>query len=384
MDDQWFLTRNGETIAQYSTEQFRRAVAKGLVRPGDYMRRSDSSALILADDFLPRPFRKSRSGALSFIAAGAVFIAVLAGFGFAVTALAPQLVQTALISMSKRSETAGFEARREALKKALLEDQSNSFLFKALAEKDPQAFEDMITHFVDMAGEGTEDLIAKSREYLMKTILEPRSRNLSDDDKIAMLTLSRDFGAQLAGTNAKMCIAHALGKPYGDIRPFITEDLVKREQEMMLKMLEATPQEFDLPSAKDVQALNGKVAVALYQAHGDDVSLLDLENVPEGKEEKACRMFGAYLDGVLNLPQEERVALVRTIVLDPDRLGADTTAQEPAAAEPPPDAAASAPPTASADSDSSNADSAQAEQPVIIPPAPTEAESPTPEFPMSQ
>ncbi len=375
MDDQWFLTRDGETIAQFSTEQFRRAVSRGTVRPGDYVRRSDSSALILADDFLPKPYRKPRSAALPFLAAFLVLFGILGGVGYGLSRLSPELLQSAMDSLSRFDQSAKSAVRREGLRHGLLSDATGSRFFKALAEKDPKAFEDMISHFVESEWEAGQDLVPKAREYIMKTILEPRSRYLSDDDKIAMLSLGRDFGAQLAGSNAKMCIAHALGRPYGDMRPFITPELAQREEEMMLKMLDATPQSYELAPAKEVQALNGIVAMGLYQAHGEDVALLDLENVPPGKEEQACRMFGAYLDGVLNLPQEERVALVRAIVLDPDRLAGDEAASE--ATAPPPPAASPEPadqnPDAGPDA-AAQADPAPAMQ--VEPPAPREATPP--------
>jgi hypothetical protein len=359
MDEQWFLTRNGETIAQFSTEKFKRAVSKGIVRPGDYVRRSDSSALILADDFLPKPHRKPRSAALPFLAAGLVLAGIFGGVFYGLSRLEPTLLQAAMDRLAQFDKSAQAAVQREVMRQVLLSDTSDNRFFKALAEKDPQAFEDMLTHFSDTTGEAAQDIVPKAREYLMKNIIEPRSRYLADDDKVAMLSLNRDFGAQLAGSNAKMCIAHALGKPYGDMRPFITPELAQREEDLMLKMLDAEPQTYDLAPAKEVQALNGKVAMALYQAHGDDVALLDLENVPDGKEEQACRMFGAYLDGVLNLPQDERVALVRAIVLDPDRL----SGENPAAAEPQTPASEGA------------QGAADAPVPVDIPPADTAAQS---------
>ena len=48
MDTQWFLTRNGETIAQYTTEQFKRAVAKRVLRPTEYLGRPLNGAEVLA------------------------------------------------------------------------------------------------------------------------------------------------------------------------------------------------------------------------------------------------------------------------------------------------------------------------------------------------
>lgn len=380
MDDQWFLTRNGETIAQFSTEQFRRAVNKGIVRPGDYVRRSDSSALILADDFLPKPHRRSRGGAaLSFVAAGFALAGIFAGAAYGVSQLSPELLQSATQSLMRLDEARQTAVRREAFRQILLAAESP--FYRTLAEKDPQAFEDMLTYFSANVGQRDEDLVTNARAYLMKTVLEPRSRYLSDDDKYAMLNLSREFSQDLAGTNPKLCIAQALGRPFGDVRPFMTPELARREEALMLKMLEATPRAFDLAPAAEVQALNGKVAAALYQAHGEDVALLDLENVPEGKEEQACRMFSAYLEGVLSLPENERIALVRAMMLDPDRLAGDGGASAPASEgsavpeaspEPPSDTAAQAEPPSAPPADAA----AEPEAPPIAPPAPREAVPP--------
>jgi hypothetical protein len=330
MDMLWFLTRNGETIAQYTTDQFKRAVAKGIVRPTDYVRRSDSSAFISAADFLPKPYRKSHTGVLNVLAAMLVLAGSVGGAIYGLGQFGPSL-NAAIQDLGKVEGSAQTAVRREMLRAMLLSDAASSRFFQVLAEKDPAAFEELLTHFSQsMEGVPPNELIAKARDYMTKTIIEPRSRYLSDDDKIALLQLGREFGTQLATSDPKLCIAHALGKPYGDLRPHVTPELIAREQDLMIKMLEASPQEFELRPAAELQALNGKVAAELYKTHGDNLALLDLENVPDGKEAEACQMFGAYIDGVLSLPQDERVALVRAMVLDPGRLsGEDQQGQAP-------------------------------------------------------
>ncbi|MDO9383727.1 MAG: hypothetical protein Q7T86_12765 [Hyphomicrobiaceae bacterium] len=333
MDTQWFLTRNGETIAQYSTEQFKRAVAKRVLRPTDYVRRSDSSTLISAAEFLP-PTYTPRSAVPRVLGGLFAIAAVLGGIGYGVTAIAPALrqsIETLDVALENIDSDRDPQAaiRQATLRQVLLSDSTAGGFFVALSQKDPAAFEELVAQFSDsLATETPDEVVPKVRAYLMKAIIEPRSRYLPDEDKAAMLTLNRDMSVQLAGTNPKMCLAHALAKPFGDMRAYVTPELKAREEQLMLRMLDAQPQTFDLLPAKELQALNTKVGTSLYEKHGDEINLLDLENVAEGKEEAACRMFAAYLDGVLTLPDAERIALVRAMMLQPGLLAEDATAQQ--------------------------------------------------------
>lgn len=363
MDTQWFLTRNGETIAQYSTDQFKRAVARRVLRPTDYVRRSDSSTPISAAEFLPATYRP-RSAVPRVLGGIVAVVAAIGGIGYGVGSVAPGYLQTAFQNFEKLKTggTPQSVIRQAALRQILLSDSTSGGFFLALSKKDPEAFETLVSQFSDsLATESADEVLPKVRAYLGKTIIEPRSRNLADDDKAAMLALNRDMSLQLAATNPKMCIAHALGKPFGDMRAFITPELKAREEQMMLKLLDAEPQVFDLLPARDLQALNAKVGTGLYEKHGDEISLLDLENVPDGKEEAACKMFAAYLDGVLTLPETERVALVRAMMLEPDRLTVaatqETQAPEATAGDVP------APPTATQGTPTAPAEAAAASPP---------------------
>lgn len=320
MDTQWFLTRDGETIAQFSTEEFKRAVAKGRIYPTDFVRRSDSSTYVSAAHFVPADVKR-RSAAPAIIGGIVAVLAVLVGLGQLAKTIGPSL-ETALSSLEhlKTDANVGTVVRRTAIRQALLSDSANNRFYQALAEKDPEAFETMVAHFADATTENVEEIIPKARDYLMKQVLEPRAKYLPDDDRVEMMALSRDMSLELAQTNPKLCIAVALGKPFGDIRPFVTDGIRGREENMMLKMLDASPHDVELRPAADLQALNTQVATKLYDTHKDDIGLLDLANVPDGKQETACRVFADYIDGVLNLPREDSLALLRAMTLDPARL----------------------------------------------------------------
>lgn len=333
MNTQWFLTRNGETIAQYSTEEFRAAVAKRVLRPTDYVRRSDSSTYISAAEFLPASYQP-RSAAPRVIGGIAAFLVVFLS-AWTLASMAAQHIfvnaLSAIALMDSKPAGSADTVSREALRQLLLHDASNGNFYQVLSEKDPQAFETLLDQFAGSVDLSKPDEAAlQVRAYLMKSIIEPKMRDLPDEDKAEMLKLNRDTSLQLATTNPNVCIAQALGRPAGDLKPYLTPELSERETRMMLRMLDTTPQHMDLLPASDLQALNAKVGRALYDKHGEEVGLLDLENVAAGKEEAACRMFAAYLDEVLTLPQAESTALIRAMMTDSSRL----SEQQPAEAQP--------------------------------------------------
>lgn len=365
MDTQWFLTRNGETIAQYSTNEFKRAVSRRLLRPTDYVRRSDSSTMISAAEFLPAGYQP-RSGVPRVLGSIVAVIAVLAGLGYAAAAVAPALLRPALEVLAKLPAPGAPQTpdRDAALREALLQDESRDNVFFVLAQKDPTTFEQLMTYLIETDTGDDAERVTAGRAYIIKNVIEPKSRDLDDAGKLQLLTLNRDMSLHLATSNPKMCIAHALARPLDDTQQYLTPELKTRQSDMYMAMLDARPQTYDLLPAKDLQALNTKIGTALYETHGDEINLLDLETVPEGKEEAACRIFVAYLDGVLGLPEPERIALIRAMMLEPARLseqpaaeaapaetpaaGVASTTEEPAtAAAPPADTASEAAPKSS-------------------------------------
>lgn len=363
---QWFLTRDGETVAQFTTEQFKDAVARGRIRRTDYIRRSDSSTFISAAEFLPSTYQP-KSGAAAY--AASLFAAV--GFVGLVlyTVVLPSVAKLGTIDLANLQPPApqppAVEDNHDSIRQALMSDTSENGAFQLLAGKDPNAFEGLVAHVASVS-DGETDTISVARQYLMKTVIEPRAKFLSDDDKVASMTLTRDISAHLATSNAELCIATAVGRPAGDVRPFLTPELIDRERDLMAKMLDASPREIELLPAETLQELNKKVAVGLYSAHADQIALLDLENVPAGQESAACQMFVAYLDGVLGLPRDESVALIRAMMTDPSKLSGEAPAdQAPNSAAQPP---------------SSEQEAVAAQEPALsVPPASDAADTPAAE-----
>jgi hypothetical protein len=326
MDTQWFLTRNGETIAQYSTEQFKQAVANRVLRPADYVRRSDSSTLISAAEFLPATYQP-RSAAPRVLGQMVLLALALGAVAFTVSAYLPSMQQT-LSRLEEASRGAGVPAGGSNTgENAVWQTVQTEPFYKALQEKDPAAYNAMIVYVQSItASEQPADMLPKLRAYVDETVLKPRLLYLSDDARLTMLTLNRDITLELANTDPKLCIKHALGTSPGEVFAAISPAMRARDDDFRISMLDATPQTYDLLPPQELQALNAKVGTALYAKHGNDVGLLDLQNVAEGKEQAACQMFAAYLDGVLTLPDADRIALVRAMMLEPQRLAATETA----------------------------------------------------------
>lgn len=323
MEVQWFLTRDGETIAQYSTEEFRRAVQNGAIRPTDYIRRSDSSGYILASEFLPQPTHEQRSG-LGKALAIVVLLGALGGGTYAALPYLP--AEQARDFLSKLTEKG--PSKREILKEYLTTDAAYSRFFRGLEQKNPQAFEALLTELSDkMSSSDIAEIRSTTNIFFRRQIVEQKSRFLQDPDRAEKLALSRDIARHLASSDADLCIAHALGKAPDDIGRSMTPELRNREADLMLKMLDAPPVQYELIPAREAQALNTKVAHHLFQSHGTEINLLDLEKVPDGKQATACRIFADYLDTVLKLPDNERIALTRVIELDPARLTEELPAE---------------------------------------------------------
>jgi hypothetical protein len=195
-------------------------------------------------------------------------------------------------------------------------------LYRLVEEKEPATFDAIVQVLVaNLRSNATQDqVINMMREQFIERISKPRMKFLADDDLVLMFELTGAMVGALAQTNPRLCIAMMQGKPFGDLRPFVRADILAREQLLMERLIVTAPRQVLLLPAADLQAINTKVAVELYKIHGDALEVLDPAKAV-GREKAACVMYADYLKGILRLPRNEAVALLRALVVDPARLG---------------------------------------------------------------
>jgi hypothetical protein len=212
---------------------------------------------------------------------------------------------------------------RAFIQRALRNAGEAGRIYRLVEEKEPATFdaivEVMATNF--RSGATQEQVMILMREQFVERISKPRMKFLADEHLLELYQLFVEMVDQLAQTNPTMCLAMTQGKPFGDLRPYVSADVGRRELALMERMLETRPRQFTLLPAARLQEINTKVAMALYAIHGSAIEVLDPTKHTPGREKAACVMFGEYLKNVLRLPKGEATALLRAMIVDPARLG---------------------------------------------------------------
>jgi hypothetical protein len=212
---------------------------------------------------------------------------------------------------------------RAFIQRALRNAGEAGRIYRLVEEKEPATFdaivEVMATNF--RSGATQEQVMILMREQFVERISKPRMKFLADEHLLELYQLFVEMVDQLAQTNPTMCLAMTQGKPFGDLRPYVSADVGRRELALMERMLETRPRQFTLLPAARLQEINTKVAMALYAIHGSAIEVLDPTKQTPGREKAACVMFGEYLKNVLRLPKGEATALLGAMIVDPARLG---------------------------------------------------------------
>lgn len=331
MTIEWYVARNGESRGPFSTQEFHKAIDAGEVLPTDHVWRSDGADWVSAAPYVAagKPTRVPALAMAGVIAALVVAtVAVFATLPSKLEGLVQEVEQNAAVQP-------GTEVGADAIRARLLKDEPATAFFRALAEKDPAAFDGLVTH---MAGQplGTpEETIWTARSYMMSNIVKPKFKNMSDADMTELMQITRDMSRQLAETSPKVCLDVALERPFGDLSSLIDADVQGRERALMIKLLDLPEREVALPTAERVQQINMAVAQQLVRKYPDKVHLLDLASVQTQDEKAACLIFVEYLDTILALPDEERAAMLRAMNVNPALLETQASEQAPAAPQVP-------------------------------------------------
>jgi hypothetical protein len=209
------------------------------------------------------------------------------------------------------------------IRRVLREGGEAGRLYRLVEEREPATFDAIVQVVVANARtDATQDqLINLMREQFIERISKPRMRYLADNDLLVAFTLSADMVRELAQTNPRLCVAMMQGKPFGDLRPFVSAEIAQRERALMERMITVAPRQFSLLPAAQLQDINRKIAIELYSIYGVELEVLDPAKQTPGRERAACVMYAEYLKRIFNLPKQEAAALLRALVVDPARLG---------------------------------------------------------------
>jgi hypothetical protein len=188
-------------------------------------------------------------------------------------------------------------------------------LYRTIREREPELYQQIRNAVLDGLKHNVsrEELIIAARtpesEYLERTM-----HLVPDEQLIAIMRVTVDQAFALGATNPELCVDMLMGRPFGDIRPFIPDELEERELAAMEAFITA-PKEPNRPilSEQEMMALGTEIVFAKSATTGIPVS--DFASVIDGtlEPQKACVATAEFLDGVLELPPAQAGAYLRAL-----------------------------------------------------------------------
>lgn len=316
---EWHIARNGESRGPFTTQEFHKAIDNGEVLPTDHVWRSDGPDWTSAEPYVAA----SQSNRLPLLGMAGAIAALLVLLGATYWTLPSKLGALTELSIPSQEipqpgETGtGVGLSGDAIRAHLLQEEPSTAIYRALATKDPAAFDALVSYLESLQIADANAATWQARAYMMGTVAKPKLKNLSDGEMVELMEITRDMSVELAEANAKTCLDVALERPTEDYRSLISPTLQERESNFFVRLLDTPDREIELPTAARAQEINAGVAQRLVQQHPDKVHLLDLANVAPADEKAACLIFVDYLNGILALPEADRAAMLRVLNVNP-------------------------------------------------------------------
>jgi hypothetical protein len=200
-----------------------------------------------------------------------------------------------------------------AIEASLLDDPNSSAMARAWRDVDPESFRAFAETLMASVRDGAsgEELVNASRAAIIAEAV-PRILYLEDVQLVELASLSREQLRQFRQNRPEICRPYFVGEPFGDIRPYLTDEVMQRE----LALLEASFRA-DMTTQRRITAGSAfettlaAVLASTRERVGDDVLMLTGEASAVGRDTQFCDAAVSFYDAVIALPQAEAAAFVR-------------------------------------------------------------------------
>lgn len=307
----WYVARNGESRGPLTTRQFHEAIDNGELLSSDHVWRSDGTQWVSAASYVEgAPSMKLPLGMIAGVLALLVVALVVVGATLADKFARFAELQEAGAAKQKKVE----QERGVGIRAELLRGGRETELARAVAAKEPALFEETVAYLSRQSG--TEALLPQVRPFVMIHGIAPKLSFVKASDAAELMAVTRDVTAFLAERDPAACVAYAhYGQLQGSVE--LEPSLQDRDTAVLSRMLDAKETSAsDVVDGRTGLDSNVRIGHELAAKFPNTSDIADLADVAPGREKAACELFTAYLDRVLQLPEEERSALLRIMRLD--------------------------------------------------------------------
>jgi hypothetical protein len=176
----------------------------------------------------------------------------------------------------------------------------------AWRESDPVSFASFVESVRAAArGGGYEAAVNQGRAQLIAASRQ-RFAFLDDAQTVAIVRLARDQMLELRASRPQVCQPLFHGGDFGDITPFLSEEIRAREISLLASAFRADPTvPREMLTDDALVAANDAVLAAMRAQVGDDIGLLAPDASISGREARMCEVAAALYDQLLSLPEPE-------------------------------------------------------------------------------
>lgn len=159
----------------------------------------------------------------------------------------------------------------------------------------------------------SEELTVLARKPI-ETYLDKFMFQVPDQEFLQFMTASADLTAALSIANPALCVDMIMGKPYGDISQYMSQELADREV-AATEALIAAPKSADRAKLPPDEATNLVLQLMNERSAATGIPMSDFLAMGDGTipPARACAAAAEFLRAAVELPPEQAGPLLRTL-----------------------------------------------------------------------
>lgn len=185
-----------------------------------------------------------------------------------------------------------------------------------LEQRRPEVYDELRATLAQDAADGASVMeMANNGRRVLASWFIGAIATAPDSVALEMLAVTTDQFRTLGQTNPRMCADMAKGQAFGDLGPYVGEDLLAREHQVY-EMLLTTPAAEDLvalPPA-EIEAANQSILPDLTARFGDDLALMQAATIADDDVERFCTIQVAILEAIAAMEPERAAAMARALL----------------------------------------------------------------------
>lgn len=193
-------------------------------------------------------------------------------------------------------------------------DPMNEIL-RIIRDNDAELYETIRDKAIALSrtGKPREQIINEMRAQFTQH-LGARMSKLNDEELAQVLDIVGVQFTHYSSVAPKVCVNLMLNRPVGDIRRYMSEEIVQSEIRLNRIVFSSKLEGGATLTAEEVEALLKPIRASIVDLHGEEGSRVLAGTIRGMDDRKVCSVYLSFFNAIRDLPMPRRARLWRTLV----------------------------------------------------------------------